>query len=599
MKYKHFFWLLTLLVFCSNQSGTIILSEPYYFKIDKEKVGIKEEWYEEDFNLELLTKVEQLKNWERFLSMEYDGWGWYFTEFDYAEKHRKLALAFSSVDDDAQIWLNGQFVGTHKGANTEFKFDVSDFLRKGKNRLTILVIDFGGQGGVIGKVALVPFKNKSNLSKGKYYYADTPKPPEWSENAVIYELNTRQFTLEGTFQAIEPRIEELKELGVKIIWFMPIHPIGEKKRKGTLGSYYAVRDFYGINPEFGTLADFRSLVDKIHQNEIYVIIDLVANHTAWDNPLIEQHPEWYTRDEDGNIVPPVKDWSDVADLNYGNREVWGYMIDVMKYWVSEIDIDGYRCDVAAMVPTEFWVKARNELDKIKPVFMLAEAETPELNANGFDMTYASSMYHLFNNIANGKKSPEQIDALLRHEQNHYPKNSMRMRFTSNHDENSWHQSAITRLGEKGAQTFAVLTFTLPGTPLIYNGQEIGNRKSLEFFEKDPIIWKESFFRSFYQTLAHAYREFPALYRGNFVKSRTSQDDIIYAFIRTENSEFVLIMTNLSPNEITTEIDLSELSGQFIELFTGEELAIIEQKLTFILEPWEYRVYVQKKQNTKP
>jgi glycosidase len=213
-------------------------------------------------------------------------------------------------------------------------------------------------------------------------------PPEWSYNSTIYEANIRQFTPEGTFAAFEEHLPKLKQMGIEIIWLMPIHPIGEKNRKGTLGSYYSVKDYKGINPKFGTEEDFKSLVNAIHDQDMYIIIDWVANHTAWDHPWTKTNKDFYTLDSEGNFVPPVPDWSDVIDLNFENKELWLQMIDAQKYWIEEFDIDGYRCDVAAMVPNEFWGKARLELDQIKPVFMLAEAHEPELHENGFDMTYS-------------------------------------------------------------------------------------------------------------------------------------------------------------------------------------------------------------------
>ena len=242
------------------------------------------------------------------------------------------------------------------------------------------------------------------------------KHPEWSKNLSIYEVNIRQYTPEGTFNAFSEHLPRLKELGTDIIWLMPIHPIGEKNRKGTLGSYYAVKDYFGINTEFGTEEDFHNLISKIHELDMYVIIDWVANHSAWDNDLINLHPEWYSKNENGEIISPVDDWTDVADFNYDVPEMREYMIKALKYWVQDFDIDGYRCDVAGMVPTSFWNDARLEHDKIKPVFMLAEAEEPELHEYAFDMTYAWSMHFLWNDIAQGKKTVADLDEMLKNEQ---------------------------------------------------------------------------------------------------------------------------------------------------------------------------------------
>ena len=243
--------------------------------------------------------------------------------------------------------------------------------------------------------------------------------PEWSHNVSIYEVNTRQYTPEGTFKAFDAHIDEIKKLGIGLVWFMPINPIGEKNRKGNLGSYYSVKDYKAVNPEFGTLEDFKETVKKVHDAGMYVIIDWVANHTAWDNVWVSEHPEFYTKDSLGNFVPPVADWHDVIDLNYDNKELWKYMIDAMKYWVKECDIDGFRCDVAGMVPIDFWISARTELDKVKKVFMLAEAEGPEFH-EAFDMTYSWNLLHLMNDLAQGKTSVQAIRDYFNKENNTYP-----------------------------------------------------------------------------------------------------------------------------------------------------------------------------------
>ena len=234
------------------------------------------------------------------------------------------------------------------------------------------------------------------------------KHPEWSYNKVIYEVNLRQYSAEGTFKAFEKDLPRLKELGVGIIWLMPINPIGVLKRKGTLGSPYSLKDYFGINPEFGNAEDFRSLVKKTHEIGMYLIIDWVANHCAWDNKLLEEHPDWFTKNSEGKYIPPVEDWQDVVDFNYDNKDLWEYMTEALKFWVREYDIDGFRCDVAGMMPTEFWNQARVELDAIKPVFMLAEWETSELHEKAFDMTYSWSDYDIFNQIAKKEKNAEDL-----------------------------------------------------------------------------------------------------------------------------------------------------------------------------------------------
>ncbi|HEX8852840.1 MAG TPA: alpha-amylase family glycosyl hydrolase, partial [Pyrinomonadaceae bacterium] len=317
------------------------------------------------------------------------------------------------------------------------------------------------------------------------------KHPEWSKNAVIYQINTRQFTSEGTFRAAETHLPRLKALGVDILWLMPIHKIGEKNRKGSLGSPYAVKDYYSVNPELGTLEDLKHFVRAAHEQGLYVILDWVANHTAWDSNLVAEHPEWYERDYKGDFRPtPWWDWSDIIDLDYKHEGLRRYMTDALKYWVREADVDGYRCDVTGFVPVDFWNNARKELDAIKPVFMLAEWESRDLHAEAFDMTYAWSWYDAVHDIAAGRKT--DLSGLFIYyswNESSYPPESMRMTFVSNHDKNAWENTEFEAFGQ-GLEAAMVLSAVGEGMPLVYNGQEAGNPRRLQFFEKDPIEWRE-------------------------------------------------------------------------------------------------------------
>ncbi|MDA3953321.1 MAG: alpha-amylase family glycosyl hydrolase [Bacteroidales bacterium] len=413
--------------------------------------------------------------------------------------------------------------------------------------------------------------------------------PEWTKNANIYEVNIRQFTPEGTFNAFAEHLPRLKELGIDILWLMPINPIGEKNIKGTIGSYYSVKDYYGINPEFGTEEDFLNLINKIHDLEMFVIIDWVANHSSWDNNLIVNHPEWYSKDENGEIISPNDDWTDVADFNFEVPEMRAYMIDALKYWVKEFNIDGYRCDVVWATPFDFWVDARHELDKIKPVFMLAEANEPELHDKAFDMTYGWDMHHLWNDIAQGKRNVNDLANQFEKEKAKYKSSDYRMYFTSNHDENSWKGSVFERMGD-AAETFAVLSFTMPGMPLIYNGQEACMDKRLLFFDKDSIDWNiECNFAELYAHLIKLKKENPALWNGDFggdmQRIKTTSDDKIFVFSRTKGDAQVITVLNLSPDEIEFEIINPTDNTKLTEVFTGEEFV---NKYNF--KAWDYKIF---------
>ena len=419
----------------------------------------------------------------------------------------------------------------------------------------------------------------------------TVEHPAWSYDVSIYEVNTRQYTPEGTFKAFDEHIKDLKDLGVGIVWFMPINPIGVKNRKGSLGSYYSVRDYKAVNPEFGTLDDFKETVREIHSMGMYVIIDWVANHTAWDNVWVEEHPDFYTKDSLGNFVPPVPDWQDVIDLNYDNKELRRYMIDAMKYWVQECDIDGFRCDVAGMVPLDFWKEARAELKKIKHVFMLAEAEGPEFH-EAFDMTYSWELLHLMNDIAKGKKDVQSLRDYFIKERRQYPPDAYRMRFTTNHDENTWNGTVFERLGD-AAETFGAFTCVIKGMPLVYSGQEAGLDKRLKFFDKDTIQWRESKYRFLYTVLLHEKTKNKALWNGKkgaeMVPVKSSAGEV-FAFVREKESDKVYAIFNLSDKKVRTQLESDKINGEYINPFTGKSFKI-KSKEWLELKPWDYRILV--------
>jgi glycosidase len=418
--------------------------------------------------------------------------------------------------------------------------------------------------------------------------------PEWSRNATIYEVNIRQFTPEGTFSAFEEHLPRLKKMGIDILWLMPINPIGEKNRKGSLGSYYSIRDYKAVNAEFGTLEDFKRLVSQAHNEGMKVIIDWVANHSSWDNPWITEHPEWYTKDSLGNMVSPF-DWSDVADLNFDDPGLRAAMLDAMKFWVAETDIDGYRCDVAGMVPVDFWDSARPELNKIKPVFMLAEAEEPQLHTRAFDMSYGWELHHIMNSIAKGEKNANALETYYNKQDTLYPADAYRMLFTSNHDENSWQGTEFERMGEASV-CMAALTATLPGMPLVYSGQETAFNKRLRFFDKDTIEWKDYRLEPFYRklfALKHAYQPlWNGTWGGKMERVNTSADSLVFAFIRKREGDKLFVVANLQGkvNEVSLKGD--SFTGNYKEWFTEEE-STFQKDANIRLKPWEYKVYVKK------
>lgn len=401
-------------------------------------------------------------------------------------------------------------------------------------------------------------------------------PPEWAVNATIYEVNIRQYSPEGTFRAFAEDLPRLQRMGVKILWLMPIHPIGEIERKGTLGSYYSIRDYTAINPEFGDKDDFRFLVSKAKEHGMRVIIDWVANHTAWDAVWTETNPEFYMTDEHGNFYPPVEDWSDVIQLDVHNRDMWEAMIQAKEYWVREYDIDGFRADVAYMVPLEFWIMARERLEQIKPVFMLAEAEEPELH-RAFDMTYAWDYAQTIRDMGAGRAVTSDLDEALARNFERFEKKHYRMFFTTNHDENSW-QGSDSDLYGANFKNFAVLSATVWGMPLIYNGQESGLDKQLEFFEKDEIEWGEYRYQDFYSTLLDLNARNQALFNGEiggfFKKMPTDNDEHIFAYKRIGHHEQVMAILNFSASTETFTFSDGH-KATWLDVFSGQEFDIKE------------------------
>ncbi|MEY3399447.1 MAG: hypothetical protein RL220_2041, partial [Bacteroidota bacterium] len=412
------------------------------------------------------------------------------------------------------------------------------------------------------------------------------------KNATIYEVNIRQHTPEGTFAAFQQDLPRLKSMGITLLWLMPVHPIGEVNRKGTLGSYYSVKDYKGINPEYGTEQDFRNLVKAAHDLGMKVIIDWVANHSAFDNVWTIDKKSNYALDTAGNLQPPFNtDWWDVAQLDWNNKALWADMKDAMRFWVKEYDIDGFRCDVAMKVPNPFWEEVRASLDSIKPVFMLAEAEDPEMHRHAFDMTYGWEMMHITNHVAKGDSNLSHFDSYMDRERKKFISDAYRMYFTTNHDENSWNGTGGERYGE-ARKAYDVLAFTMWGMPLLYTGQEGGETKRLKFFDKDTVQWNNYPLQDFYTRLISLRTRNKALWSGSeggdFTRLKTSNDEVIYAYMRRRNDSQVLVMLNFSDKP--QKIDLiDEVNGNFKSIFNEQTLSVFTQG-DVKLDPFGYQVF---------
>ena len=419
--------------------------------------------------------------------------------------------------------------------------------------------------------------------------------PEWSYQAVIYEMNVRQLTREGTLRAAAAKLGFLRDMGIDAVWLMPVYPIGAEGRKGSLGSYYSIRDYCAVDPGLGTMGDFDAFVAEAHRLGMKVLLDWVANHTARDARWVGEKPaDWYERDAAGAPAVPW-DWTDTAKLNYANRDVWRAEADAMEFWVRRHAVDGFRCDMAMLVPVEFWNEAARRLRKVNPgLFLLAEAEEPYLfEAGAFDACYAWEMHHLMNDVAQQKVRVTALRDYIYADRNRYPQSAMRLVFTSNHDENSWNGSEFTRMG--GArEIMAAFTFVVPrGLPLVYTGQEIGYDHSFAFFDRDPIpSYAANSFTDFYRRLAGLRHANPALAAGEaggeMVEIRNNAEDCLMTFVRETGGNRVVAVMNLSPYAIHADYYTGIYAGMYTDAMTGVACELrghVEEDMA----PWSYRI----------
>ena len=467
-----------------------LLDAPWTLKYDSSRVGLRAGWFDNDHDRSTWEETTVPGVWA---DDDYDGFAWYSTEIQAKNipAGYNLALVFDSIDDNAVVWLDGRLFGKQMGYNIKFFFDIGDKLADGKvHHLVLRIEDTGGPGGIPGAVYLEPYIDEVDLLRNEASKVKAPASPEWVKDAAIYEVFVRQHSQEGTFQGLIKDLDRIKALGIDLIWLMPVHPIGLENRKGSVGSPYSVKDYYAVSPDLGTLEDFKQLVQEIHLREMHVILDFVMNHTAWDNELMDQHPDWYSQDDNGVTIPPNTDWHDVADLNYDNPALRSYQLDMLQWWIKETDIDGFRFDVAELVPNDFWVDAKAACQEVKKdVFFLAEGAKPELHLNGHDMTYSWNMWEGVIQLAQGTADPSELKRSYEMEKLQYPQGALRMRFSENHDKTRSATLIPDRELNLTAWAFIAL---MDGNPLIYAGQEIGTKGNYlpALFEKIPLKWKQ-------------------------------------------------------------------------------------------------------------
>lgn len=407
-------------------------------------------------------------------------------------------------------------------------------------------------------------------------------------HATVYEVNLRQYSVSGTFREFEEQLQRLKDMGVTILWFMPITPIGIEGRKqspGDMGSYYAVRNYYQVGNEYGTLDEWKKLVIKMHQMGFKVILDWVANHTAPDHPWTTFHPEFYVRDGQGNLMAPNNDWTDTRKLDYDNREMRLAMIEAMSFWIRETDIDGFRCDMAKLVPVDFWAECIAKLRAQKNVIMIGESEDEGYYQAGFDAQYSWALFHGLVDLYNGRKNLWDVRQIINEQQN--IGEGFRLTFTSNHDENSWNGTEYD-LFEKAIKCFSVLDYTIKsGLPMIYSGQEAGNRKKLQFFTKDVIVWQENEMEVFYRELS-GFRSTSEVFDSNTIFKWTSNsvEDNILSYCLSFGKEMLVVLLNMSPYESEFILHDDWLIGNYFCFETQQTIAL-NHEYVFKLQPWQY------------
>ena len=413
--------------------------------------------------------------------------------------------------------------------------------------------------------------------------------PAWALQGNIYEVNVRQYTPEGTLNAFAKHLDRLQKMGVQTLWFMPLNPISNVERKGSLGSYYAVADYQKLNPEFGTLADWQRLVQQIHAHGMKVIIDWVPNHTGADSPWLTRHPDFFVRDKNGQPAVPF-DWTDTRQLDYKNVAMQDSMIAAMRYWVKTSNIDGFRCDVAWNVPATFWRRAIPELRQAKPLFMLAEGDSAYLPRSGFDAVYSWHMFKAMEKLAAGKRPATVLDSIWAEQQRKYPRGTMELYFTSNHDENTWNKADYGTFPGREHAPFAVFTQTMGASiPLIYSGQEEPVLRPLKFFDKDPISFGKYERAKFYRTLLELRQRNPALAsNASFRKVVVGDEQAVYAYVREKAGQKVLVILNFSNQPQTITVREKGLLGRphNVFMYTTELLS----SKPWQVDPWGYVVY---------
>jgi len=563
---------------CEINQNLQSLSGKWQFKYDPDLVGDDQRYYLQNFDRHDWLRMSVPAFWD---DPQYDGLGWYAVDFHVRKSmvSQRIALVFEAVDDDAVIYLNGEKIGEHSGYGVQFYFEITGKVHYNESNLLVVRLnDIGGTGGIIGDVKLRSFRSEDELLKTEYFHTKAIPVPEWVKSACIYEVFVRSYSSKGNFKALTDDLPRIKDMGYNCIWLMPIFPIGAINRKGSIGSPYSIKDFREINPDFGSDQDLKNLVGSAHKSGIRVILDIACNHSSWDNPLLEQHPDWYTHDALGHIIPPNSDWSDVADFNYNSSGLRDYMWGSLEYWVKEFDIDGYRLDVAELVPDDFWKEALKRLKKIKSdVLMLAEGDHPRLYLNGFHLSYGWNTRRALYQIIKNDYPASYLGETLRKEFFRYPREALKMRFTENHDE----ERTAALYNNEQVRLLTFITFTLPGVPMVYAGQEVRATERPSLFEKSQINWLQADdgLTNLIKEMNVIRHENSVLKEGVYKLLESPEPESIYMFSRVIDKEIAVVIVNLKNTAQTVTIDL----GEMIHAIGNEEPTLLIGTGTYLYE----------------
>lgn len=575
---------LALAVSCSKRTDAVKrLEGEWLVRSDPANAGLSERWYEEGAQRGDWSAAPLPDFTARGEVAEYHGVTWYAQSFVLDDPRDSLQIVLNGADGPVDLWINGRHRGTTGEYAEAMAVDVSNAVREGPNEIVLRV----NGGGFYGPVSLVRQGRVDDALRMPEADMAARHGEEWVRNAVVYSVYLRSFAEKNALTRLEEELPAIGKLGATVLWLLPVHPVGDANRKGELGSPYAVRDYYAVDPDYGTLEDLKALVRAAHREGMKVILDLVIGHAAWDSQLMFEHPDWFTTDETGAIVSPKAEWSDVAALNLGHHELRKYLIAMMEFWVRDVGIDGFRCDAADHVPLEFWELARRQIERIKPVMMLAEGARPAYHQEAFDVTYGGNTARTLDAILAGKARPSSLHESLRLEQLRYPSGSLRLRYYTNHDWNMWNAPAPVLYGTGGAALLAALVYTLPGIPLIYNGEEAGSPVRLDLFQRALIDWSDRHrTRPVFEELARIRRN-PVFVTGGYLPVVTSEPDRVLSFARTGVNDVAVVVANMSDQRVSFSLEVDHLDVREWRDERGGS-GILPGPLTF--GPYEWNVF---------